>query len=70
MQSEWIYNNNKSENFFSNNLENNNQQKIQHTLLINQAMGYGSHKQNIFDELKKEQNLEKINLSLLILKEW
>ena len=33
-------------------------------------MGYGSHKQNIFDELKKEQNLEKINLSLLILKEW
>ena len=53
MQSEWIYNNNKPENFFSNNLENNNQQKIQHTLLINQAMGYGSHKQNIFDELKK-----------------
>ena len=28
------------------------------------------HKQNIFDELKKEENLEKINLSLLILKEW
>lgn len=53
MQSEWIYNNKKSENFFSNNLENNNQQKIQHTLLINQAMGYGSHKQNIYDELKR-----------------
>ena len=53
MQSEWIFNHNKSENFFSNNLENNNQQKIQHTLLINQAMGYGSHKQNIFDELKR-----------------
>ena len=53
MQSEWIFNNQKSETFFSNNLENVKQQNIQHTLLVNQAMGYGGHKQNIFDELKR-----------------
>ena len=55
MQSQYIFEEKEPDNFFSKNLENNKQQKIQHGLLVQQAKGYGSHKQNIFDELKSRK---------------
>ncbi|MDA7783660.1 hypothetical protein N8934_02330 [Candidatus Pelagibacter sp.] len=55
MQSEYIFEKKESDGFFSNNLENSTRQKIQHGLLVQQAQGYGSHKENIFDELKKRK---------------